>query len=86
MDDNHIPHTGIGSNKPLTGLNATNKPARIQRETAVPWAGKMWADYTHEDKAGFRKHWSGLTDQQRINYAMYLHHYFGAPHRSEWGF
>lgn len=85
MYDSPMDDIGAGFKKQSTGSNVINKPAPPQKRAIVPWALKMWKEFTEGDKTAFAAHWRTLEKDQKTDYAKYLHNYCGAPHPSEWG-
>lgn len=59
------------------------EPPEKQEPVRVPWALKLWKDFTDEDKKGLAEHIPRLRErkgeQRARDYCKYLHKFCGAP-------
>lgn len=52
---------------------------RSSKAGSVPWHGKMWGQFTQEDKAALAKHLMTLGGERRRGYVLYLQTHCGVP-------
>ncbi len=59
------------------------KPDYNLRTRSVPWAFKLWPNFTDQDKEGLRAHFTTFNDEQKlIAYKKYLRDWCRVP--SDW--
>lgn len=55
------------------------EPPKKNRYPTVPWAYKIWAQFTEQDKIGVAEHLSKMDEDKRETYEKYLHSWCGKP-------
>lgn len=56
------------------------EPPKKESNPIVPWAYKIWANFTDSDKRGLQEHLARMEADKRETYEKYLHSWCGSPY------